>query len=105
MQSIVFKLNGFFTLNRRTIKVRKDNEGETIFTPPAQAEFLKNVCEDDARPTPTLPIPTVVMPVTQFSIPFVHRELWSLDISKGAGPDIHPQMVRWLADFLAEPLS
>ncbi len=46
------------------------------------------------------------MPVPQFSIPVVHRELSPLDISKGAGPDdIHPQMVRWLADFLAEPLS
>ncbi len=46
------------------------------------------------------------MPVPQFSIPVVHRELSSLDISKGVGPDeIHPQMVRWLADFLAEPLS
>ncbi len=62
--------------------------------------------EDDARPTPTLPVPTVVMPVPQFSIPVVHRELSSLDISQGAGPDdIHPQMVRWLADFLAETLS
>ncbi len=41
-----------------------------------------------------------------FSIPVVRRELSSLDVSKGAGPhDIHPQMVRWLADFLAEPLS
>ncbi len=62
--------------------------------------------EDYARTTPTLPVPTVVMPVPQFSIPVVHRELSSLDISKAAGPDdIHRQMVRWLADFLAEPLS
>ncbi len=30
----------------------------------------------------------------------------NIHISKGAGPDdIHSQMVRWLADFLAEPLS
>ncbi len=51
--------------------------------------------EDDARP-----IPTVVMPVPQFSILVVHRELSSHDISKGAGSDdIHPQIVRWLADF------
>ncbi len=46
------------------------------------------------------------MPVPQFLIAVVHRELSSLDISKEAGPDdIHPQMVRWLADFLVEPLS
>ncbi len=46
------------------------------------------------------------MPVPQFSIHAVHKELSSLDISKGAGPDdIHKQMVRWLADFLADPLS
>ncbi len=87
----------------------KDNEGETIFTPSAQAELLKNFYsfifrEDYARPTPTLPVPTVVMPVPQFSIPVVHRELSSLDMSKGAGPDdIHPQMVRWLADFWLNP--
>ncbi len=55
-------------------------------------------------PTPTLPVPTVVKPVPLFSIPVVQRELSSLDILKGAGPDnIDPQMVRWLADFLAEP--
>ncbi len=89
----------------------KDNEGEIIFTPSAQAELLKSIYssifrEDYARPTPNLPVLTVVMPVPQFSIPVVHRELSSLDISKGAGPDdIHPQMVRWLANFLAEPLS
>ncbi len=58
------------------------------------------------RPTPTLNVPAVVMPVPQFSIPVVHGELSSLDISKGAGPDdIHPRMVRWLANFLAELLS
>ncbi len=34
------------------------------------------------------------MPVPQFSIPVVYRELSSLDISKGASPDdIHPQIV------------
>ncbi len=82
-----------------------------MFTPSAQAELLKNFysstfCEDYARPTPTLPVPTVVMPVPQFSIAVVHRQLSSLDISKGTGPDdIHPQTARWLADFLAEPLS
>ncbi len=42
----------------------------------------------------------------KLSIPVVRRELSSLDVTKGAGPhDILPQMVRWLADFLAEPLS
>ncbi len=51
---------------------------------------------------PFLPVPTVVMLVPQFSIPVVHKELSSPDISKGAGPDdIHLQMVRWLADFFA----
>ncbi len=70
----------------------KDNEGETIFTPPAQAEFLKDFYSSVFRePTPTLPVPSVVMPVPQFSIPVVHRELSSLDISKGAGlDDIYP---------------
>ncbi len=58
----------------------KDNEGETLFIPSAQAELLKNFYasifrENEARPTPTLPVPTVVMPVPQFSIPVVHREL------------------------------
>ncbi len=38
----------------------KDNEGETIFTPSAQAELLEKFYssifrEDDSRPTPTLP--------------------------------------------------
>ncbi len=88
--------------------IKKHNEGETIFTPSAQAELLKDFYssifrEDDARPTPTLSVPTVVMPVPQFSIPVVLRELSNLDISNRAGPDdIHPQMVRWFADFLAE---
>ncbi len=87
----------------------KDNEGKTIFTPSAKAELFKNFHsfifrEDDGRPTPTLPVPTVVMPVPQFSFTVVHRELSSLDISKGVGPDdIHPQLVRWRADFLAYP--
>ncbi len=68
------------------------NEGETIFTPSAQAEFLKDFYSSVFRePTPTLPVPSVVMPVPQFSIPVVHRELSSLDISKGAGlDDIYP---------------
>ncbi len=36
----------------------------------------------------------------------MRRELSILDISKGAGPDnIHSQVVRWSADFLAEPLD
>ncbi len=101
----------FFTHVRRNRHLKKniiglkDNEGETIFTPSAQAELLKKFYssifrKDNARPTPTLPVPTVVMPVPQFSIPVVHRELSSLGITKGAGPDdIHRQMVRWLADF------
>ncbi len=107
----------FFTHVRRNRHLKKkiiglkDNEGETIFAPSAQAELLKNFYssnfrEDDARPTLTLPFSTVVLPVPQFSIPVVHRALSSLNISKGAGhDDIHPQMVRWLADFLAESLS
>ncbi len=45
-------------------------------------------------------------PDLQFAILVVHRELSSLDISKGTGPDdIYPQMAHWLADCLAEPLS
>ncbi len=90
---------------KKSIIGLKDTDGETIFTPSVQAELLKNFYssyfrEEDARPTPALPVPTVVMPVSQFSIPVVHRELSSLDISKGAGPnDIHPQVVRWIADF------
>ncbi len=81
----------------------KDNEGETIFIPSAQTELLKNFYsfifrEGDARPTPTLLFPTVVMPVLQFSIPVVQRELSSLDISKGAGPDDIPR--RWYAGLM-----
>ncbi len=58
---------------RKNIIGLKDNKDETIFTPSAQAELLKNFYsflfrEDYARPTPTLPVPTVVMPVP-------HREL------------------------------
>ncbi len=48
----------------------------------------------------------VVIPAPQFSIPVAHRELSSLDISKGTRPDdIHPQIVRVLPNFLADPLS
>ncbi len=66
-----------FRIKKNTVGL-KDNEGETIFTSSAQAELLKNFYssifrEDDARPA--LPVPTVVMPVPQFSIPVVHREL------------------------------
>ncbi len=86
-----------------------DSEVETIFTKTAQSQLLKNFYssifrEDEARPTSTRPVPTAVMPMPQFSIPVVHTKLSSL--SKGCGPyEIHPQMVRWLADFLAKPLS
>ncbi len=89
-------------LLKKTIIGLKDNEGDSIFAPPAQAELLKNFYssifrEYDTRLTPPLPVPTVVMPVPLLSSP---------DMSKGAGPDeIHPQVVRWLADFLAEPFS
>ncbi len=59
--------------------------------------------EDDERPAPTLP---VVMPLPQFSTLVEHIELSSLDIHMTAGPDdIHPQMIRWHADLLAESLS
>ncbi len=62
--------------------------------------------EDDAGPTPTLPVPTVVMPVPHFAISVVYRELSCFDSSKAASPDdIHLQMVRWLADVVAGPLS
>ncbi len=52
----------------------KDNEGEINFTSSAQAELLKSFYssifrEDEASHTPILPVPTVVMPVPQFSIP------------------------------------
>ncbi len=47
-----------------------------------------------------------VMPLPQFSTLVENYELSSLDIPMTAGPDdIHPQMIRWLADLLAEPLS
>ncbi len=94
---------------KKNISGVKEHEGETIFTSSAQAELLKNFFssifrEGDARPTPTLPVPTVLMPVPQFSITVVQRELSSLDISKGAGPDDnHPQIVAWLADFWLDP--
>ncbi len=71
-----------------------------FFTPSAQGKLLQDFYssifrEGDARPTLTLPVPTVVRPVPQVPIPVVLGELSSLDISKGAGPDdIHPQMVR-----------
>ncbi len=52
----------------------KEHEGKTIFTPSAQAELLKDFYSS------------------------IFRE--DYDISKGAGPGyIHPQMLRWLADF------
>ncbi len=61
---------------------------------------------DVSRLRLVMPVPTVVKSVRQCSIPVVHRELASLDISKGAGPDeIHPQMIRWLAAIFAKPLS
>ncbi len=56
--------------------------------------------------TLALSVPTVMMPVPQFSTSVVRRELSRLDISRGAGSDdIHSWMVRWSADFLAEPMS
>ncbi len=69
----------FFAHVRRNRHLKKNiiglkvNEGETIFTPSAQAKVLKNFYssifrEDYARPTPTLPVPTVVMPVPQFRL-------------------------------------
>ncbi len=81
----------FFAHVRRNRHIKKnifglkDNEGETIFTPSAQAELLKGfyssiVREYDERPVPTLPAPTVVMPVQHFSTPVVPRYLkrsWS----------------------------
>ncbi len=43
------------------------------------------------------------MPLPQFSTPVVRREHKK---GKDVDPDdIHQQMVRWLADFLTEPLS
>ncbi len=48
--------------------------------------------EDDERPAPTLPVPTFIMQVPQFSTSVVHRDLFSP----------HPQIIRWLAFFLAE---
>ncbi len=67
---------------------------------------LINFSEDKKRPAPTLPVPLVIMPVPQFSTPVEHRTLSILDPLNGAGPDsTQTQMVRWLADGLAEPLS
>ncbi len=65
-------------------------KAKLFFTPSAQAELLEDSYssifrEDDARPTLTLPVPMVLIPVPQFSISVVHKELSSLDNSKGAG--------------------
>ncbi len=55
---------------RKSIFGLKDNEGETIFTPSAQAELLKDFYssifrKDDENSGPTLPVPTVVMPANR----------------------------------------
>ncbi len=84
---------------KKNISGFKDNAVETIFTPSAQAEVLKNFyssifSENDPRPTPTLPDQTIEMPVPLFSISVVHRELVLMTFTR-----------RWYAGLLVSWLN
>ncbi len=46
------------------------------------------------------------MNAPRFTSAAVHKELSTLDTAKGSGPDdLHPFMLHFLADFLAEPIT
>ncbi len=57
---------------------------------------------DAGQPIPRLPISSVMMGTPCL----VHKEHSTLNTSKSPGPDqLHPQLLKWLATFLADPLA
>ncbi len=62
-----------------------------------------NFRTDNGQPIPALPIPPVMMGIPVFTNCLVHEELSTLDTSKS--PDqLHPNLLKWSATFLTEPL-
>ncbi len=65
----------------------------------------KEIPRHEERP-PSLPEPSAIMNAPHLSQVAVHTELSTLDTAKSPGPDqLHPFMLRILADFLAEHIS
>ncbi len=47
-----------------------------------------------------------MMGISVFTPCLVHKEVSALDTLKNPGPDqLHPKLLKWLATFLAEPLT
>ncbi len=77
----------------------------------AQAKLLIEFCDaafrtDAGQPIPVLSIPPMMMGHPVFTPCLVHKELSTLETSKSPGPDqLHPKWLKWLATFLAGPLT
>ncbi len=89
----------------------KTDLGVIAREPEAQAEILNEFFDavfrtDAGQPIPALPIPFVMMGTFVFTPCLVHKELSTLDTSKGPGPDQpYPKFLKWLATIRAEPLT
>ncbi len=61
---------------------------------------------DEERDHPSLPEPSTIMNAPHFTLAAVHKELSTLDTTKGYGPDDrHYFMLQMLAGFLAELIT
>ncbi len=87
------------------------DDGAVLTDSPNMARILANYYgsvyyTDEGRVHPSLPEPSTIMNAPRFASAAVHKELSTLDTAKGSGPDdLHPFMLQFLADFLAEPIT
>ncbi len=89
----------------------RPDDGAAVTDSPNMARILANYYApvyraDEERDHPSLPEPSTIMNAPHFTPAAVQKELHTLDAAKGSGPDnLHPFMLRILADFLAEPIT
>ncbi len=97
-------------LKQRIMALRAD-DGAVLTDSQNVARILGNCYAsvyrtDEGRDQPSLPEPSTIMNAPRFTSAAVHKELSALYTAKGSGPDdLHPFMLQFLADFLAEPIT
>ncbi len=106
MTSVHFRFIIFRSLNQRVVALRAD-DGAVITDSSNIARILASYYAHVYRNDhPSLSQLSTIMNAPHFTPATVHKEISTLDTSKGFGPDhLHAFMLQIIADFLAEPIT
>ncbi len=86
----------------------REDDGAVLTDSPNMVRIMANYYAsvyrtDEGRDHPSLPEPSKIMNAPRFTSAAVHKEL---STAKGSDPDdLHPFILQFLADFLAEPIT